>query len=138
MIFSEKSMHLMDSRISPVLFTVDIFIDSDVPVGKCVLLTSYNSTHVSWVRGTKRTYPLTNKQYPGETRWTTGRASATHGMGTWANVHYLEVVPSGNAKGTYLNSYLYKKPQANFLLGQYDSDALDFRKNPRERHGEQF
>ena len=131
-VFSEKSMHLLDSRISPVLFTVDIFIDSDVPVGNCFLVTSYNSTHVSWIRGSKHTYPLTHIRYPGETRWTTGRVSNSHGRGTWANLHHLEVLPSGNPKGTYLNSYLYEKPQANFLLGQYDSDTLDFRKNPRE------
>lgn len=130
-VFSEKPMHLMDNRISPVLFTVDIFIDSDVPVGNCVLVTSYNSTHVSWIRGSKRTYSLTHVRYPGETRWTTGRVSSSYGKGTWANVHHLEVLPSGNPKGTYLNSYLYEKPQASFLLGQYDSDTLDFRKNPR-------
>lgn len=131
-IFSEKSMHLMDSRISPVLFTVDIFIDSDVPVGNCVLLTSYKSSHVTWKPGEKRTYPQSHVRHPGETIFKPGHISQETVLGTWTNIHHLEVLPSGNPKGTYLNSFLYERPQASFLLGQYDSDTLDFRKNPRE------
>ena len=133
-ILDSAKMHILDGRIDPSLFVAEIFIGSDVPVGPCILRTSYLSEHASWQMGESRVYPPgVHKDYPdGGTLYSAGHALSTRTFGTWATLHHLEVVPSGNEKGTYINSYVYERPQATFLMGQYDSNTIDFRRNPRK------
>lgn len=112
-VVEEKRMHLLDSSIDPALFTVSLFLGSDIPVGQCVAITEYVS---KW----ERIRPSTGKRYPLVTE-------RTHSFN-----YPFKVVPSGDPRGTYLSSYFYNRPHASFLLGQYDGDTLDSRKNPKE------
>ena len=68
----------------------------------------------------ERIRPSTGKRYPLVTE-------RTHSFN-----YPFKVVPSGDPRGTYLSSYFYNRPHASFLLGQYDGDTLDSRKNPKE------
>ena len=131
-----KTMYLFDSRLDPGLFATDLFIGSDIPEGTCVFRTEYVAEHVSYKHSEKHVFSPGNgiRWFPdrgGGTRYVEGQVLDTDSFGTYANIHYLEILPSGDPRGAYLNSYLYERPQASFLLGQYDSDTLDFRKNPR-------
>ena len=115
-VVEDKRMHLLDSNIDPALFTVSLFLGSDIPVGQCVARGEYVSRWKKIENGPD-----------GYRRETDIRSPQTH------NVTYpFKVVPSGDPRGTYISSYFYKRPHASFLLGQYDGDTLDFRKNPRE------
>jgi len=110
-VVEDKRMHLLDSAIDPALFTVSLFLGSDIPVGMCVARTEYVS---KWERQYKE-------------NWYSQVTERTHSF-----TYPFKVVPSGDPKGTYISSYFYNRPHASFLLGQYDSDTLDFRKNPKE------
>ena len=110
-VIDAKAMHLWESRLDPALYTVSIFIGPDVPVGQCVARTEYIS---KW-----------EQQYKGT--WYSQVTEKTHSL-----LYPFEVLPSGDGRGTYISSYFYERPHGTFLLGQYDSDTLDFRKNPRE------
>lgn len=107
-----KKMYQTDPRIHSSLYGVELFIGDDIPEEMCTVLVDYHVV-VSYYRSD-------------------GEIKKKRDFGHLSLIWTMEVVPSGNAKGAYLATHLYQRPQATFVLGQYDSDTLDFRRNPRK------
>lgn len=86
----------------PAIFKASLFLGSDIPEGICTSITTY--TNYNRIGG------VLNSQ----------------GM-----VCSFEVLPGGHASGSYIAMHYLDLPHAKFVLGQHDSDSLDFRKNPK-------
>lgn len=105
-VVTDMKMYQLDTRLDPSLYTVELFLGDDIPEDLCTVRLEYSAHN-------KRNSILTANYGDMVMLWT------------------MRVLPSGNSKGSYLESYVYNRPNADFLLGQYDNDSLDFRRNPR-------
>jgi len=61
--------------------------------------------------------------------------SYANGGSSYADLFKFEVTAAGHQNGGYTNLYFYERPHANYVVGQLDSDVLEFRKNPAASDG---
>lgn len=48
-----------------------------------------------------------------------------------ADLHFFEVVAGGDDKGAYVAMFYYRRPHANYIVGQRDDGELEFRRGPK-------
>lgn len=100
---AEKEMWPAFPIDHPAVFKASLFLGSDIPQGICTSITTYTNFSES------SAYEL---RYQGM-------------------ICSFEVLPGGHASGSYLAMHYFDLPHAKHVLGQHDSDTLDFRKNPK-------